>query len=136
MALSSLYKEPSLLTPMQLTLIGFGLFIFLGLLYFYFRNTKTSSEELNMAMLSEMLPKAEYDILVLIVKQHPAPTPYPDILNYFEPNLTYESRIKKLRVALDNLNDSMKKIYGSHKQYVVSQKNKDDRRVKEVKYVG
>ncbi len=130
-----LFIAPPLFDNWQLGAFGlavFGLFILFIILL---RNKRKSSRKsIEIHSLKDKLPKAEWDILTIILKNHPEPTAYPEILNYFEPKLTYESRIKKLRVSLENLNTSLRTIYGPHKDFIISQKNKDDRRVKEVYY--
>ena len=130
-----LYLAPPLFSNLQIAIFVLTLLGLLILFLILLRNKRKSPRKsVDIHSLKDKLPKAELDILNIILKNHPDPTAYPEILNYFEPKLTYESRIKKLRVSLENLNTSLRAIYGPHKDYIISQKNKDDRRVKEVYY--
>ena len=54
----------------------------------------------------------------------------PNIINFYEPSLSYESRIKKLRLTLTRI-DEVSSKYAKRKVLVFS-KNKNDKRIKQV----
>jgi len=62
----------------------------------------------------------------------PAATAYPELLKEIDPNLTYESRIKKLRHVLKSLEGRLQEHLDTSESVLYYQQNKEDRRIKEV----
>jgi hypothetical protein len=79
------------------------------------------------------LGKEEFKILQYILDQSPKGVQFPQILGFYEPQLSYESRIKKLRLALDHIEVEINKFNSSSETLLVYEKNKDDKRIKEVR---
>jgi len=67
-----------------------------------------------------------------LLKEYPKAVDFPSILNFFEPNLSYESRVKKLRLSVTRI-DEILMIYTKSKTPVLKfRQNNNDRRIKEV----
>ena len=67
-----------------------------------------------------------------MVKKYPQNLSFPEILNFYEQNLSYESRIKKLRLSLSNI-DFIIKTSSKNKIELKYSKNKNDKRIKQCK---
>ena len=78
------------------------------------------------------LSDEELKIINTLITNHPNNTSFPEILNFYEQNLSYESRIKKLRLSLSNI-DYIIKTQTKNKNYLNYSKNKNDKRIKQVK---
>ena len=79
------------------------------------------------------LSQEEFKILQYILSQSPKGAQFPQILSFYEPTLSYESRIKKLRLALDHIEEQINRFNTTSESLLVFEKNKDDKRIKEVR---
>ena len=74
----------------------------------------------------------DFSILEQLLKEHPRAVDFPSILNFFEPNLSYESRVKKLRLSISRIDKILMTYTNSKTPILKFRQNKNDRRVKEV----
>ena len=111
--------------------LGFGLLVFII-------NRKKSLDLINKVKLhwgkiEEQLSSDEIRILKIIIEHHPDAVELPFILDRFSPNLTYESKIKKFRKSLRIIDDELKSIIKYKKgDIILSRRNKEDKRIKEL----
>ena len=111
--------------------LGFGLLVFII-------NRKKSLDLINKVKLhwgkiEEQLSSDEIRILKIIIEHHPGAVELPFILDRFSPNLTYESKIKKFRKSLRIIDDKLKSIIKYNKgDIILSRRNKEDKRIKEL----
>ena len=83
--------------------------------------------------IEEQLSSDEIRILKIIIEHHPDAVELPFILDRFSPNLTYESKIKKFRKSLRIIDDELKSIIKYKKgDIILSRRNKEDKRIKEL----
>jgi hypothetical protein len=115
-------------------------FVFLILLLVIFLavylKTKTKSNYslilTNSNKIQKELSAADFSILEQLLKEYPRAVDFPSILYFFEPNLSYESRVKKLRLSVARI-DEILMMYAKSKSPVLRfRQNKNDRRIKEV----
>lgn len=79
------------------------------------------------------LSNEELKILKLFIDKYPDTLELPYILDRFSPNLTYESKIKKFRKSILNIETKIKEITKYRKGAIIlSRKNKEDKRIKEL----
>lgn len=129
-----LYKRSQQTTPTYYIISAFALLI--GLLYFYRRRHSRDYKSIlikNRDKIKLRLSQEEFKILQYILDQSPKGAQFPQILGFYEPQLSYESRIKKLRLALDNIEEQINRFNSSSESLLVYEKNKDDKRIKEVR---
>lgn len=121
-------------TPIYYIITAIALLI--GLLYFRRRRYSRDYKSIlikNRDKIKLRLGKEEFKILQYILDQSPKGVQFPQILGFYEPQLSYESRIKKLRLALDHIEVEINKFNSSSETLLVYEKNKDDKRIKEVR---
>lgn len=121
-------------TPIYYIITAIALLI--GLLYFRRRRYSRDYKSIlikNRDKIKLRLGKEEFKILQYILDQSPKGVQFPQILEFYEPQLSYESRIKKLRLALDHIEVEINKFNSSSETLLVYEKNKDDKRIKEVR---
>ena len=86
----------------------------------------------NSNKIKKELSVEDFSILKQLLKEYPKAVDFPSILNFFEPNLSYESRVKKLRLSVTRI-DEILMIYTKSKTPVLKfRQNNNDRRIKEV----
>ncbi len=73
------------------------------------------------------------EFLSLIFLNHPKPTKFNDLGNLFEFNLAYETKIKKINIAVKKMNLLFKKALLTRSDIVIIEKNEEDNRIKEVR---
>ena len=73
------------------------------------------------------------EFLSLIFLNHPKPTKFNDLGNLFEFNLAYETKIKKINIAIEKINLLFKKALLTRSDIVIIEKNEEDSRIKEVR---
>ena len=128
-----LYKR-SQQTPIKYIISAFALLI--GVLYFIRRRHSRDYKSIiikNRDKIKLRLSQEEFKILQYILDQSPKGVQFPDILGFYEPQLSYESRIKKLRLALDHIEVEINRFSSSSESLLVYEKNKEDKRIKEVR---
>ena len=86
----------------------------------------------NSNKIKKKLSAEDFSILKQLLKEYPKAVDFPSILDFFEPNLSYESRVKKLRLSITRI-DEILMIYTKSKTPVLKfRQNNNDRRIKEV----
>lgn len=73
------------------------------------------------------------EFLSLIFLNHPKPTKFNDLGNLFEFDLAYETKIKKINIAIEKINLLFKKALLTRSDIVIIEKNEEDSRIKEVR---
>ena len=122
--------------PLSIALIiaaflGFGLLVFM---IYRKRSSKLIDKvKSHWSEIEEQLSSEELKILEIIIEHHPDCVELPFILDRFSPNLTYESKIKKFRKSLRIIDDKLKSIIKYKKgDIILSRRNKEDKRIKEL----
>jgi hypothetical protein len=105
---------------------------FVFVLFVLFRKKQTPLQKLlnNTNSLERILSKNDFLILKTIIDSHPNPVSFPFLLSVYAPNLSYESKVKKLRFTLDNIITQTQTF--TNKKIIHVRKNKEDKRIKEV----
>lgn len=75
----------------------------------------------------------ESQIFNLIFERHPNFIPFPELMDVFESHLSYDSRKKKLRASLYQIEDKIRGVLKSKNKIFIERKNKEDLRIKEIK---
>lgn len=128
-----LYKRAQQ-SPIYYIITAFALL--LGVLYFIRRRHSRDYKSIltnNIDKIKLRLSQEEFKILQYILDQSPKGAQFPQILGFYEPQLSYESRIKKLRLALDHIEVEINRFNSSSVSLLVYEKNKEDKRIKEVR---
>ena len=110
----------------------FFLIVGIGLIVFKKKNT-FENVTINKSKIESVLNEEENKIFSIIYQNHPDFTPFPDLMNVFEPHLSYESRKKKLRHSLYQIEEKMDPIFKTKNQFFIERKNKEDLRIKEIR---
>ena len=71
--------------------------------------------------------------LSLILLNHPKSTKFNNLGDLFEFNLAYETKIKKINIAIEKTNLLFKKALLTKSNIVIVEKNKEDGRIKEIR---
>jgi hypothetical protein len=93
-----------------------------------FKKISSKRKEINL-----ILNEEEKQIFNLIFDKHPDFIPFPELMDVFESHLSYESRKKKLRSSLYQIEDKIMGVLKSKNKVFVERKNKEDLRIKEIK---
>ena len=110
-------------------LIAIGIII-----YFLFRKKNIIKIiHKNHHSIENKLTQDEKIILKLIIDQNPSSIEIATILSSFAPQLTYESRVKKFRKSIKNIEAIIQEKTNLSETIFVFQKNKEDRRIREIK---
>lgn len=80
-----------------------------------------------------ILNEEENKIFILIFQKHPEFITFPELMDVFEPHLSYESRKKKLRSSLYQIEYKVMGVLKSKNKLFVERKNKEDLRIKEIR---
>ena len=83
-----------------------------------------------MSIIKNELSGHEYFILEILINHYPNPVQFPSLLSEYEPNLSYESRVKKLRLAMSNIDETIYKC--TKRKVLIFSRNKNDKRIKQV----
>tara|TARA_Y100000385_G_scaffold41185_1_gene38365 strand:+ start:851 stop:2140 length:1290 start_codon:yes stop_codon:yes gene_type:complete len=84
----------------------------------------------NLSVIKNELSSQDFFILATLLKHHPDPVQFPYLLSEYEPHLSYESRVKKLRLSMSNIDEVILKY--TKKRALMFTKNKNDKRIKQV----
>jgi hypothetical protein len=82
-----------------------------------------------------ILNEEENQIFNLILERYPNYIPFPELMDVFESHLSYESRKKKLRHSLNQIEDKINGTLKSKNKIFEERKNKEDLRIKEIKII-
>jgi hypothetical protein len=80
-----------------------------------------------------ILNDEENQIFNLIFERYPNYTPFPELMDVFESHLSYESRKKKLRSSLYQIEEKITSVLKTKNPVFDERKNKEDLRIKEIK---
>jgi len=124
---SVLYKLA--LNPLYYVLLAIP---FVFVLFVLFRKKQTPLQKLlkDINVLERKLNKNDFLILKTIVDSHPNAVSFPFLLSIYAPDLSYESKVKKLRLTLNNIILQTKTL--SNKKIIHIRKNKEDKIIKEI----
>jgi hypothetical protein len=113
-------------------LLGGLIFLIAG---FFIMNKKTNFKKISTKRkeIDLILNEEEKQIFNLIFDKHPDFIPFPELMDVFESHLSYESRKKKLRSSLYQIEDKIMMVLKSKNKVFVERKNKEDLRIKEIK---
>lgn len=132
------YEEYSLAEP-QLPKWAYGLFGLSLLLLIPLFRTK-SFVVLNEAIQSherriqQRLSSEDFYILKRIVDAYPEYVEYPELQNSYEKDLSYESRIKKLRASIKEIDEVVQEVIGRKRHSIFEiDKGREDKRVKVIR---
>ncbi|MGB1370659.1 MAG: hypothetical protein ACPH2N_06580 [Flavobacteriaceae bacterium] len=100
------------------------------ILIFRRKNNKIDIINNNLSIIKNELSSQDFFILETLLKHHPDPVQFPALLSEYEPHLSYESRVKKLRLSMSNIDEVIRKY--TKKRALIFSKNKNDKRIKQV----
>lgn len=83
--------------------------------------------------IDSILNEEEKQIFNLIYDNHHEFISFPKLMDVFESHLSYESRKKKLRASLYQIEDKIISVIKTKNKVFVERKNKEDLRIKEIK---
>lgn len=112
-----------------LTIVPLGAFVFLK------RKSVPLVESLDRItpQLKRVLSEEDFKIFQIIREQYPSGVEYPDLQSSFERELSYESRIKKLRNTIAHIDETAQSIIGKSSSIFDITKGKEDKRVKVIR---
>ena len=126
----SLYSEDNNLIGYYL--LGGLILLFLGFLIMkkktHFKKISSKRKEIDL-----ILNEEEKQIFNLIFDKHPDFIPFPELMDVFESHLSYESKKKKLRSSLYQIEEKIMGVLKTKKKVFIERKNKEDLRIKEIK---
>lgn len=79
------------------------------------------------------LTNEEEQLLCLIEEHYPNYFIFPDLMDVFDPHLSYENKKKKLRTALYQIEEKIGKTLKLKSKIFIERKNKEDLRIKEIR---
>ena len=125
------YQLYTNIRPLIYYVIAFILFISIILLLMFRRkNDVIDKINYNLSVIQNELSSQDFFILQTLLKYHPDPVQFPALMSEYEPHLSYESRVKKLRLSMSNIDEVIRKY--TKKRALLFSKNKNDKRIKQV----
>tara|TARA_B100000780_G_C20983565_1_gene393148 strand:- start:458 stop:790 length:333 start_codon:yes stop_codon:yes gene_type:complete len=105
-------------------------------IYILTKNKKTLIKKLisNKNILRSEMSTNEILIFNCLLDNYPSQITFPEILSFYEQNLSYESRIKKLRISISNIDSIIIRKLVLDKSSLNYSNNKDDKRIKQVSF--
>jgi len=121
------YIENDLESRSNLIMLIF-VFVITSLFLFFklFRKRKTS--EINLFQLNSILSKKEMLFLNIIIDHNEVL--FTDLMNFFDSNYSYESKIKKVNKTIQRINDSVKRNFNIKNDLLIIKKYHEDLRMK------
>lgn len=109
--------------------------IFILVLVFILSKKKNTFKKIDSKIkeIKLILNEEETQIFNLIFDNHPEYIQFPELMDVFESHLSYESRKKKLRHSLYQIEDKIKVVLKTKKSIFIERKNKEDMRIKEIR---
>lgn len=107
----------------------------LGIFVFMKRKSVPLVESLDRItpQLRRLLSEEDFKIFQIIREHYPNGVEYPDLQSSFERELSYESRIKKLRNTIAHIDETAQSIIGKSSSVFDITKGKEDKRVKVIR---
>jgi hypothetical protein len=127
----TLYSEDNNLLGYYL--LGGSLLIFFFFVLIIRKKTNFKKISSKRTEIEAILNEEENQIFNLIYNKYPDFIPFPELMDVFESHLSYESRKKKLRSSLYQIEDKIMVVLKSKNKVFVERKNKEDLRIKEIK---
>ena len=87
----------------------------------------------NQKRIKQQLSDEDFLVLKIILQSYPNFVDYPMLQNSFERDLSYESRIKKLRTTIKNIDDTIQETLKIKDSVFEIEKGKEDKRVKVIR---
>lgn len=115
--------------------IGIALLVLVSLL-FLFSGKKQQLIDLinqNQKRIKLQLSDEDFNVLRIIIDAYPNFVDYPELQNSFERDLSYESRIKKLRTTIKTIDDTVQSTLKIKGSVFEIEKGKEDKRVKVIR---
>jgi len=116
-------------------LIGIALLFVIGLFYL-FSGKKQQLIDLinqNQKRIKLQLSDEDFNVLQIIIDSYPNFVDYPELQNSFKRDLSYESRIKKLRTTIKVVDDAVQSALKIKGSVFEIEKGKEDKRVKVIR---
>lgn len=113
--------------------LGSSLFIIFFFVFIIGKKTNFKKISSKRTEIDQILNEEEKHIFSLIYNKYPDFILFPDLMDVFESHLSYESRKKKLRSSLYQIEDKITRVLKSKNKVFVERKNKEDLRIKEIK---
>ena len=132
------YEEYSL-AEVKISVWGYSIFALLLLFLLPLFRTKTSvllNEAIrsNERRVQQRLSSEDFFILKRIVDAYPECVEYPELQNSYEKDLSYESRIKKLRASIKEIDEVVQEVIGRKRNSIFEiEKGREDKRVKVIR---
>lgn len=120
--------------PIILTLLAlvFAATTFMMLRKRKISNTTVNRIRENITEIESILTTEEFRILKMILDSHPNHVQFLDLMTVFGNNMSYESLKKKLRFSIQDLENKLQTFLKTSADIFVIQRNKDDKRNKEI----
>lgn len=87
----------------------------------------------NQKRIKQQLSEEDFLVLIIILQSYPNYVDYPMLQNSFERDLSYESRIKKLRTTIKTIDDTIQATLNIKGSVFEIAKGKEDKRVKVIR---
>lgn len=85
-------------------------------------------------LIQQRLSSEDFFILKRIIEAYPEYVEYPELQNSYEKDLSYESRIKKLRASIKEIDDIVQEVIGRKRKTIFEiEKGREDKRVKVIR---
>lgn len=110
-----------------------GLILLIIFVYVFLKKTKIQKIKLRRKKIKVQLTNEEEKLLCLIEECYPNYIKFPDLMDVFDPHLSYENKKKKLRTALYQIEEKIGKTLKLKSKIFIERKNKEDLRIKEIK---
>lgn len=118
----------------SLVWIGIGIIVLLIILVLIFKKkTNIQKIKLKRKKIEDILTTEEKHILSLIEEHYPNYIKFPDLMDVFDSHLNYESKKKRLRSSLYQLEEKIEKNLKLKSKIFIERKNKEDLRIKEIR---
>ena len=106
-------------------ILVFTLIVLFLILFYHLRTKNDESINIilrNIEIFKSKLSDQEYVVFKNIIDNYPNAVTFPNLLSIYEPDLSYESRIKKLRLSLFNIKTLVRKVSKKSTISVASQR--------------
>lgn len=88
----------------------------------------------NERRIQQRLSSEDFNILQLITQAYPGSVEYPELQNSYQKDLSYESRIKKLRASIKEIDEVVQNTIGRKRNSIFKiEKGREDKRVKVIR---